>query len=342
MSLTKLLLRADLPNELMNVKCLTVPLKGFKRKKIHLDLYDCDAFSGMSGEEDDYYDALLNDLNEDINNNLKGSFKAISFNEFLAIESKYCDECSLEAYIFESSFDASAHAVSARFFVTSLKLMIDRVQKNVLVEPKVAWSRIFEQDGVLNIFKSFNEFEILVKDFKKCLTLDTFGVETVESREVFEKELWDYIKNDTLNSLTYKNSSPMVNLIESLKDVFVTHAKTDNSFVILDALSIRRKVVTKFLETEKTSVLASKIIFREGFNIEPFTVLPYFEFEVLKIMFKESNGLDIMAYEDFINKVAFSEFKPDPVVLETMKSLYDENNSSMTNYQNLFEIAVNV
>lgn len=342
MSLKKLLLEADLPDELMNIKWLTVPRKFFKKKKAHLDFYDCNDLNYTASKEDLFYETLQDALEGTSSKKLKRLFEAISFNEFLANEDKYCEKCSLDAYIFINDFESSELYTGAEFFVNALTLMINRVQKNILVEPSVAWKKVFEHDTALKIFQSFKESRILVKNFRNYLTSDTFGVETFESREVFENELWDYIKEDTLNNLSFKNSTPMVSFIESLKNVFETQGKIDNTFVIFDGSLIKASLLTKFLKLEEISDLASKIIFREGFNLEPFTVLPYFEFEALKIMFKKLNVLDASTFTGFTKNVAFSEFKPDAIVLETMKSLHDKNNPSMSNYQNLFEVAVNV
>lgn len=322
-----------LPDGFMDEKLLLVP-KFSLTKVTHLGLGYCPSFSGSTKQETVDY---LRELDDDFEGS-RSLFKSMSFNEFFANEEKFCKKCSSYVKI-NVPLDGSL-PLRAWEVINFVTFCTNRLTSDLTADWYTDLCIVIpEHEGIEAIFENFTslkEFRMKVKDrlfSDRVPSLQNFREKLVEFVTDFSFSKFNFTENGVVNKLS---STFMV----SLKEELLTSA----DLVIFDSteLVFSYRTILKLEGFQRD--FAEKILFSPALTISKFAVLPYLEFEALKIIV-EFNNVNAYSQYDRISlerNVAVSQDTNLVELCETMKQLFDENNVTMRNYATLYDVAVNV
>lgn len=331
LKLSKILKETGFPENLMDVKFLCVPKAGFKRGVIHGQLVQCSALSGSSSLTEEYYENLEQNFYDS-----RDLFENISFNEFLANEEKYCSVCSSQIPVTNPS-DFSVWSLEAESFIKSINDKISMTLPGATL--KRNWKLFNDFFKHEELMTSFKELESLNVSFRERLHADVFGVETPELAKDVKVQLWSFMKDSVFKKIQSGKASLLSDVVKDLESTFMAKIPEDEKFVVFNFSILPDYLLDRLVSHDAFNPVLSKIIFGRDFIPGRFSVLPYVEFETLKVLFAQ-----VLFYHDdnILNNFAICDEKPTREVLDTMRTLFDAGNSTMCDYETLYNIAFNV
>lgn len=331
MDLRKLVKNNALPFGFLDEELLLVPTVKFKGSEvIHVNFYSCRAFENISPETDLFLETLLNDFKT-----TRSLFESISLNEFFNSGGKYCKKCFNSVVVNVSKVHEYKFIFYAHELISEVIKHMERLKPDADVrlfrDFTLLWSW---SEAVTLTFKSYETLTSLRNEVSSRLFADR-----VSSLETFHSELVTFILNNT--EVTNLNSvSLMTEPVESFKDFSGVSLQENSGKVIFDSTPLR-SYDQQFFGLKEHHDLLSKILFSPTFTVSKFCVLPAVEFEALKIIVSLNNDATVHREDKIFleNTVTVPGFVNVLDVCETMESLFDKNNETMSNYVTLYDVA---
>lgn len=345
MNLEHFLKEANLPDFMLDVKFLAFPPFGFENNIIHLGTINCSLIKEGSRQERIFYSDMLDAYYFDTNN-----FKLSSFNDFLNNVDSFCKECSQFCTLNESDGRRVSY-LKLEEIIMNLQLKHARFMSEGSFTNVCDWALI--APNYLNDFlDSFDPIFIFNEKLKNKMTSDRFP--DVKSVETFREKCLTFLKKENFEAYpSYTlNLDDLCNLKHKKSfeaEIFDNKIFNFSPSVIFDSSDFSVSYLVTFLNFSDESFLTN-VLFYPGFQTGPYSVLPYVEFEVLRMLLLEALTTDENYFEETGEDPNFDVFESKSVfcpgdafiVAETMEKLFEVNNSTLNNYFNLFEISVNV
>lgn len=320
-----------LPDGFMDEKLLLVP-KFSLSEVTHLGLGHCPSFKSFRKQETVDY---LRELDDDFEGS-RSLFKSMSFNEFFASEEKYCKKCSGYAKV-NVPLDGSL-PLTPWEVIHFTSLCLKRITSDAPFNFYDDWTVIFPcRESLEAAFEQFTSLKELKMKVKERLFHDR-----VPSLKDFREEAAAFVANVYYPESNSANNGIVSKSGASFKASLKKELLTSTDLVIFDATDLNRShdIISKSEEKD----FAEKILFSPGLTISKFGVLPYLEFEVLKILTDVIN-LSVDYRDDIIsleNNVTVPQDTNLVDVCETMEKLFDDTNEVMSNYATLYDVASSV
>lgn len=330
--------------KLKDVKCLRVPISGFKDYVIHTQPDYCKVLEAefTSDEEYTFYMQLLNDA-EDYGD--AGYLERISINELVGNEKNYCSFCRDETLISFEEDDMFSMRLSE--FIAKVTYVENSLngQNNVSYDEDTIFYFLLEFNKVFNTCEIFQTYK---KETFSKMTLKKFANEKVLSsvRESVVLKLLKHVEDPNVSDYGFETFVKEFNFeIETVPEVNLTALKTlllNDTRVALFSFDFKffDVFISKNLKNE--NVLKS-IYLHPLFVEDKINMLPYVEFILLKKLVESSTLLKSTRESlDSENKVLVLNEVPSKEIFTTMLSLYDENSPTLSSYETLFNVSTNV
>lgn len=336
MNLQQVLNELNLPDEVMNEKILWVPVKpSYSSGIIHPNGFMCSSFVTFSEENRLHYEKIYDEA-------FLGKFsgyEALSFNEFLAASKNYCSKCSFEAYIKCDDLVSSYDIFNVNVFLKNIEDKKARLLQGSSPFFLTDWRLLNVSSSLDSFMKSFPSLNSLNEEVSKHIHESLFADET--AKLTFRAELSEFVSSKLVVFSDVKDDASeaalhaiMVECKNKIKDELLTN----ESFVVFNSNFLDDDKVRNFLNKDVSRHLLAKVILNPVFKVGSFSVLPYLEFQFLKQFVKP-----IMLDENkYLSNVYIASKLPSEYVFETVESLYDKSNETMSKLQNLFEIAESI
>lgn len=348
MNLESFLKEANLPDFMLDVKFLAFPPFGFENNIIHLGTINCSLIKEGSRQEHIFYSDMLDAYYFDANN-----FKLSSFNDFLNNVDSFCKECSQFCTLNESDGKRTLR-LNIEEIIMNLQLKYTRLMSEGSFSNVSDWALI-APSYLNNFVNSFEPIFVFNEKLKNKLTLDRFP--DVKSVETFREKCLTFLKKENFEAYpSYTFNLDDLSNLEHKKnfeaEIFDNKIFDFSPSVIFDSSAFSVYTLDTLLNFSDEKFLTN-VIFYPGFQVSPYSVLPYVEFEVFKSLLTASL-CSIEDNQDYYNETGespdFDVFESKSVfcpsnafiVAETMEKLFEVDNSTLNNYFDLFEIAVNV
>lgn len=328
MSLLTLLSENTFPESLRDSKILLFPKKYPGAEVTHSHQRERCAsleFRGSFGENN-FYNKIMNNVNAE-------SYVLLSVNEFLENASEYCEYCcdvtpvttgfdsdSIRAYTFFDTF------TKIDTFLKALK-----ENKNVSSWVSLKWSIVSELETITNVLNNVKEFETFKSSFMSILKdNEVFSGNSLKSlRDFVSVEMSVELISFPKEMIDSKSSSLLSVSREALKNELVESKDFvifENDYGIFNSLRL----------SEKEKELMLQLYLFEGFKVGPFSVLPYPEFLAYRTIWLKY-GFEM--YSPYFTVVSSS---PSFELLEVMEGLFDDCNTSLGTYSDVYNISVNI
>lgn len=309
--LLKVVKNRKLPDVVMNVKAFPIPNTFESESVSHLDFFGCPSILKATNAKIDYYESLsVEALNHNYSNHT-----IMSVNDLLENENSICSKCS--RYMHLPFSDVTTSSVAFYDIKT-----FQKVQRYFEGERFKAAKENHFLNALFNLTKSPVFSEVALKLYKELISLLS------KERFSLKENFVSFNENILKASKSFTHFPPLLN-----GDVFKkeTLLKYENDFIILNLEEIDFNRTFSSLPKNLVKLLISY----PNFTVSKFTVLPFLQGLLAMNAFPS-------LFKNFPDFYVHVKEEPSQAVLETMSSLFTENNVTMRNYTHLYEISKTV
>lgn len=328
----------NLPVSFLEGKFFLIPSVRFKDEVLHTGFMLCTTLSNEQAKltEQSEQSEKLN-FYEDLRANFRASrsdFKIVSLQDLFEIENGLCGDCFEITSVLNSVSGEKSTAYQLRGFLNIVNRYLKRLNSDAevsLVEDLLLYSASFK---LIESLFPFEEFISLTTEVRKHLSTDRVSDVSV-------------VRSNVVSFLNEQVKSELFQ-VKHLSSKELKKFKACTDVVLFDAQLLMNLASSSFKEGLVKSEsftfeeLFGQLLFYPGFTFTKFSVLPVPEFEALKVMlsFVDKNfSLDVTS--GIKNKIVLTGTgtSVDVSVIDTMKSLFDANNDTLSNYATLYRVA---
>lgn len=310
-----------IPDFVLNEKLVVSLIEGYNKQVIHLDETNCNVLKNLPSDHPENVfsqEALHDYIINDVSNHHLVTLKEV-LESFEGKNDKYCKNCLLSGSVTSKLKKVGSHRTST----------VGKFLKNfTAVYSFLSTGVLPEGESFIYVWKAAREVGLISSSFKSLQENVSLKISALVYGDAsYEKHV------EKVNNFLVKEHDSFNNFGGS-------------NFIIFNSEFLNEDYVLNLLFLDEYDELFESILFYPGFKTSIMVSLPETFFVTLKsLLVKAHSFFTFLIREgDILNKdyLVTTAGEPSPAVLETMEKLFDEHNSSLRNYEDLFLIANNI